>query len=36
LRNEVRLARQISHPNVCRFYDIGEATASPARLFDDR
>jgi hypothetical protein len=23
--NEVRLARQISHPNVCRVYDIGEA-----------
>jgi predicted Ser/Thr protein kinase len=26
LRTEVRLARQISHPNVCRVYDIGEAT----------
>jgi serine/threonine-protein kinase len=25
LLNEVRLARQISHPNVCRVYDIGEA-----------
>jgi serine/threonine-protein kinase len=25
LRNEVRLARRISHPNVCRVYDIGEA-----------
>ena len=25
LRREVRLARQISHPNVCRVYDIGEA-----------
>jgi serine/threonine protein kinase len=25
LRSEVRLARQISHPNVCRVYDIGEA-----------
>jgi serine/threonine-protein kinase len=24
-RNEVRLARQIAHPNVCRIYDIGEA-----------
>jgi serine/threonine protein kinase len=24
-RNEVRVARQISHPNVCRVYDIGEA-----------
>jgi hypothetical protein len=23
-RNEVRVARQISHPNVCRVYDIGE------------
>ena len=25
LRSEVRLARQISHPNVCRVFDIGEA-----------
>ncbi|UCF68007.1 MAG: serine/threonine protein kinase [Acidobacteriota bacterium] len=25
LRNEVRVARQISHPNVCRVYDLGEA-----------
>ena len=25
LRNEVRVARQISHPNVCRVYDIGDA-----------
>jgi serine/threonine-protein kinase len=24
LRREVRLARQVSHPNVCRVYDIGE------------
>jgi tRNA A-37 threonylcarbamoyl transferase component Bud32 len=24
LRGEVRLARQISHPNVCRVYDMGE------------
>src|SRR5580704_8637706 len=24
-RNEVRIARQISHPDVCRVYDIGEA-----------
>ena len=24
-RSEVRLTRQISHPNVCRVYDIGEA-----------
>ncbi len=23
-RNEVRLSRQVSHPNVCRVYDIGE------------
>jgi serine/threonine-protein kinase len=27
LRTEVRLARQISHPNVCRVYDIGETGA---------
>src|SRR5437763_1790541 len=25
LRGEVRIARQISHPNVCRVYDIGQA-----------
>jgi serine/threonine-protein kinase len=25
LRNEVRVARQIAHPNVCRIYDIGAA-----------
>jgi len=25
-RNEVRIARQISHPNVCRVYDIGETS----------
>ncbi len=24
-QNEVRITRQISHPNVCRVYDIGEA-----------
>jgi serine/threonine-protein kinase len=24
-RNEVRMARQVSHPNVCRVYDIGAA-----------
>jgi serine/threonine-protein kinase len=24
-RNEVRLARRVTHPNVCRVYDIGEA-----------
>ena len=27
-RNEVRIARRISHPNVCRVYDIGEAERS--------
>jgi protein kinase-like protein len=26
---EVRLARQVSHPNVCRVYDIGEAEGHP-------
>src|SRR3954454_8345513 len=25
LHDEVRLGRQVSHPNVCRIYDIGEA-----------
>jgi serine/threonine-protein kinase len=25
LHNEVRLSRQLAHPNVCRVYDIGEA-----------
>jgi serine/threonine-protein kinase len=29
LRNEVRLARQVSHPNVCRVYDIGDADGRP-------
>jgi serine/threonine protein kinase len=29
LRNEVRLARQVSHPNVCRVHDIGEADGQP-------
>jgi serine/threonine-protein kinase len=24
LKNEVRIARQVAHPNVCRVYDIGE------------
>ena len=24
LLNEVRMARQVSHPNVCRVYDVGE------------
>src|SRR5215467_13849860 len=26
---EVRTARQVSHPNVCRVYDIGEADGQP-------
>ncbi|MBU1701885.1 MAG: protein kinase [Candidatus Eisenbacteria bacterium] len=25
LRSEVRIARQVTHPNVCRIYDIGES-----------
>lgn len=29
LRNEVRVARQVSHPNVCRVYDIGEIDGRP-------
>lgn len=29
LRNEVRLAREISHPNVCRVHDIGELEDRP-------
>lgn len=28
-RNEVRLARQVSHPNICRVYDIGEIEDAP-------
>lgn len=28
-RNEVRVARQVSHPNVCRVYDLGEADGQP-------
>jgi len=27
-RDEVRIARQVSHPNVCRVYDIGEVEGS--------
>lgn len=27
--SEVRIARQVSHPNVCRVYDIGEADGLP-------
>ena len=26
---EVRVARQVSHPNICRVYDIGEAEGAP-------
>src|SRR3954463_2135862 len=26
---EVRIARQVSHPNVCRVYDIGESEGLP-------
>jgi len=29
LRSEVRLARQVAHPNVCRVYDIGDADGRP-------
>lgn len=28
-RNEVRIARRVSHPNVCRIYDIGETEGLP-------
>lgn len=28
-QNEVRIARQVSHANVCRVYDIGEAEGLP-------
>lgn len=28
-RNEVRVARQVSHPNVCRVYDLGEYEGQP-------
>jgi hypothetical protein len=27
--NEVRLSRQVAHPNVCRMYDIGEVDGQP-------
>ena len=27
--NETRIARQVSHPNVCRVYDLGEADGRP-------
>jgi serine/threonine-protein kinase len=29
LLSEVRIARQITHPNVCRVYDIGEIDGQP-------
>ncbi len=29
LHQEVRIARQVSHPNVCRVYDIAEANGQP-------
>ncbi len=29
LLDEVRIARQISHPNVCRVYDVGDADGPP-------
>jgi hypothetical protein len=29
LRNEVRVARQVAHPNVCQVYDIGDADGRP-------
>jgi serine/threonine-protein kinase len=29
LYGEVRLARQVSHPNVCRVYDVGELDGTP-------
>ncbi len=29
LLNEVRIARQVSHPNVCRVYDVGETDGRP-------
>jgi serine/threonine protein kinase len=32
--NELRTARQVSHKNVCRLYDLGEARH--ARRLDDR
>jgi len=28
-RNEVRIARRVSHPNVCRVYDVGEVDGQP-------
>src|SRR5439155_21279617 len=34
LHNEVRVARQISHPNVCRVYDIGEVNDHPFLIME--
>jgi len=28
-RNEVRIARRVSHPNVCRVYDVGDVEGQP-------
>ena len=30
-RQEVKIARKVSHPNVCRVYDISEADVAPLR-----
>ena len=27
--NEIRIARQVSHPNVCRVYDLGDVEGQP-------
>jgi serine/threonine protein kinase len=32
-RSEVRLARQVSHPNVCRVFDIGQTEGPGGRVF---
>jgi len=34
LRAEVRIARQVSHPNVCRVYDIAEAEGRPFLIME--
>jgi hypothetical protein len=33
LHAEVRMARQVAHPNVCRVFDIGETTEEPRQHF---
>ena len=33
--SEVRIARQVSHPNVCRVYDIGEHEGAPYIWMED-